>query len=74
MEKAKDANKVIPNKNIFCPGSRPDFSLFYFIWAALIPNWLKFSYCNVNTLFSYIKNIVFDILLGDWIDLNTKSP
>lgn len=31
MEKAKDAYKVIPNKNIFCPGSRPDFSLFYFI-------------------------------------------
>ena len=74
MEKAKDANKVIPNKNIFCPGSRPDFSLFYFIWAVLIPNWLKFSYCNVNTLFSYIKNVVFDILLGDWIDLNTNSP
>ena len=56
MEKAKDANKVIPNKNIFFPG-RPDFSLFYFIWAALIPNWLKFSYCNANMLFSYIKNI-----------------
>lgn len=61
------------NKEMFFPGSRSDFFLFYFIWIGFILSWLKFSYCNLNTLFPCIMNIVLDIPLRDWNYLHTRK-